>query len=202
MADFVFPSDEELVLRTPRLVLRPSRVEDTPLLFEHCSDPLLPRLMTWAPHRDPGETKDFLVRCQQGRQKGEEVTWCVFEDGRLRGFVGIERIARTVLACRYDRAELGYWVARAHHNRGIVTEAAGAALACAFGRLALRKVVVRAATENGPSLRVIEKLGFTKVGLLREDIERDGRRLDVALYEMLSTDPAAARLQSQSAASR
>lgn len=202
MADFVPPADADLVIRTPRLVLRPSRAEDAPLLFEHCSDPRISRHMTWAPHREPGETKSFLERCTEGRRKGAGWTWCVIEEGKFRGFVGIEGVVRQLLAVRLDRAELGYWVAHEHHGRGLMTEAAGAATAFAFARLALHKVIVRALAANSASLRVIEKLGFTRVGVARSDVWRDAAWHDHVAFEMLVDDPAALRLQSALHAAR
>lgn len=202
MADFILPADDELVLRTERLLLRPSRTDDAPLLFEHCADPRVSRHMTWAPHRDPGETKTFLERCVQGRRKGAGYTWCLFEGGQFRGFVGVEGVVREMLAVRYDRAELGYWLGMPYHGRGLMTEAAGAVVAFAFGRLALHKVVVRAMAGNAASLRVIEKLGFTRVGVARSDVRRDGAWHDHVAFEMLADDAAARRLQSGSRASR
>ena len=196
MADFIPPTEEELVLRTDRLLLRPPRADDAPLLFEHCADPRIPRFMTWAPHRDPGETKTFLESCVAARMKAAGYTWCVFEGGRFLGFLGIEGIVRRMLAVRYDRAELGYWVVIDHHRRGLMTEAAGAAVAFSFARLGLHKVIVRAWTENLASLRVIEKLGFTQVGLARREVLREGTWHDLLVFEMLADDPAALRLQS------
>jgi RimJ/RimL family protein N-acetyltransferase len=188
------PSDDALVLRTGRLVLRPSRVEDAPLLFEHCSDPRVSRYMSWAPHRELGETKTFLESCLRERQAGAGDTWCIFEGEAFCGFIGLHGLVRQLLAVRYDRAELGYWLAFAHHGRGLMTEAAGAVLGCAFARLGLHKVTVRAFSPNTSSLRVIERLGFTQVGVLRRDVWRDGVWHDQVLFEMLADSPEAQRL--------
>jgi ribosomal-protein-alanine N-acetyltransferase len=195
MSDSSNPSDDALVLRTARLVLRLSRVEDAPLLFEHCSDPRVSRHMTWAPHRELGETRAFLEHCMQARRAGTGYTWCIFEDEGFRGLVGLEGVVRQMLAVRYDRAELGYWLGLAHHGRGLMTEAAGAVLGCAFARLGLHKVTVRAFAHNTASLRVIEKLGFARVGLLQRDVLRDGVWHDQILFELLADSPEAQRFQ-------
>lgn len=189
------PSDDALVLKTGRLVLRPSRVEDAPLLFEHCSDPRVPRYMLWAPHRELGETKNFLEGCMQARSAGTGYTWCIFEDEGFRGVIGIDGIMRQVLAVRYDRGELGYWLGLAHHGRGLMIEAAGAVVGCAFARLGLHKVTVGAFAHNTASLRVIEKLGFTRVGLKQRDVWRDGVWHDQIVFEMLADSPEARHLQ-------
>jgi ribosomal-protein-alanine N-acetyltransferase len=194
MPELTNPSDDGLVLRTGRLVLRPSRVEDAPLLFEHCSDPRVPQYMTWAPHRELDETKAFLEGCLRARRAGTGYTWCILEDEGFRGFIGLDGIVRQVLEVRYDRAELGYWLGLAHHGRGLMTEAAGAVVGCAFARLGLHKVTVRAFAHNTASLRVIEKLGFTRVGLMQRDVWRDGVWHDQIVFEMLADSAEARRL--------
>jgi ribosomal-protein-serine acetyltransferase len=191
---FRIPSDDELVLRTARLVLRPVRTDDAPLLFEHCSDPRVPRWMTWAPHRDPSETKTFLEACVAGRRDDRGYVWAIWEGGRFRGLVGVEDVVREFLAIRVDRAELGYWLGIPFHGRGLMTEAAGAAVGFAFSRLALHKVVVRAFAQNAASLGVIRRLGFREVGVARSDVRKDGAWHDHVTFEMLAEDPAARAL--------
>jgi RimJ/RimL family protein N-acetyltransferase len=172
------------------------RLDDAPLVFPYASEPALTRWMTWAPHRDPGATADFLRSCVEARRRGVDWVWAILEGGRFRGLVGVEGAVRQVAAVRHDRAELGYWIGIPFHGRGLVTEAARVATAFGFARLALHKIVVRAVTANAPSLRVIQKLGFTEVGLHRREVQRDGVWQDVRHFEMLDDDPAARDLQS------
>lgn len=186
--------DDALTLTTERLALRPVRAGDEELLFPYCSDPRLPRHMTWAVHTSIEVTAEFVGFCVEQRAAGRGVHWGIFEGGDFRGLVGVEGIRREELAVRVDRAELGYWIGMPFHGRGLMTEAAAAAVGCAFARLALHKVTVHAMTANPASIRVIEKLGFTRVGLCREDILRDGVWHDQAAFEMLASDPPARRL--------
>ena len=188
------PDDAALTLTTPRLVLRPIRAGDEEQLFPHCSDPRIPVHMTWAPHESIEVTRGFVGLCEQQRLDGRGVTWCILEDGAIRGLVGVEGIRRQALAVRLDRGELGYWLGMPFHGRGLMTEAAAAATGCAFARLALHKVQVHAMAENAASLRVIEKLGFTRIGLRRQDLFRDGVWHDQWAFEMLADDEPARRL--------
>ena len=70
----------------------------------------------------------------------------------------------------------------------LATEAAAAALECAFSRLGLHKVTVHAFASNAPSLRVIAKLGFSKVGVKRRDVSKGGVWHDQVAYELLRDD--------------
>lgn len=174
--------------------MRPLRQGDEPLLWPAVSDPVMTRHLTWNPHRHEGDTRLFVAANVNARAAGREVTWIVFEEGLFRGLCGIDGIVRGNQSVRMDRGELGYWIATPQQGRGIASEAAGAAVACAFRRIGLRKVVVRAILSNEPSLRVIRKLGFREVGVMREDILRRGRWRDVGQFEMLRSDPAARAL--------
>jgi RimJ/RimL family protein N-acetyltransferase len=192
--EFGGPDDAALTLRTTRLVLRPIRGGDEEQLFPHCSDPRLPRQMTWAPHASVDVTEGFVRACEQARVAGRGFVWCIFEDGAFRGVVGVEGITRERMAVRLDVGELGYWLGLPFHGRGLMTEAAGVAVGCAFARLGLHKVAVSAFTTNPASLRVIEKLGFTRIGLRRQDVFRDGAWHDQLAFEMLVDDEPARRL--------
>lgn len=70
---------------------------------------------------------------------------------------------------RRSQAELGYWVRTDRTRRGVATEAAWAMLRYGFETLRLHKVRADVAVGNHGSARVLEKLGFTREGLLRED---------------------------------
>ncbi len=188
------PSDTRLRLRTARLELRPTRIEDWALLWPHVGDAALSRWMTWDPHRDSGVTRVFLESTVRGRLDGAGFVWVILEDGVFRGLVGIESVTRQVLGVRLDKAELGYWIVRDAQGRGIATEAASAAVAAGFRLLKLHKIWARVMTPNAASARVLEKLGFAKVGVERRDLLRRGRWVDVARYEMLDDDDAARRI--------
>jgi RimJ/RimL family protein N-acetyltransferase len=63
-----------------------------------------------------------------------------------------------------DAAELGYWLARLHWGRGIMTEAAGAVISFGFDTLRLGRITSVYFEANPPSGRVLEKLGFVETG--------------------------------------
>lgn len=85
-------------------------------------------------------------------------------------------------------AEIGYWIRSDETSRGACTEAAGAVLGEAFGRLGFHKVVMRIAIGNDASHRVAEKLGFTREGVLREELLIRGNWVDHAQWSMLDRE--------------
>jgi len=62
--------------------------------------------------------------------------------------------------------ELGWIIARPHWSRGYATEGARAALSHATGALARARVISLIRPENTASIRVAEKLGFRRDGVV------------------------------------
>ena len=193
-SEFTPLADSRLELRTARLHLRPTRLSDSSLLWPHVADPELSRWMTWDPHQDEGVTRVFLDSTVRDRLRGSSFAWVMLEEGQFRGFISLGSVQRVVMGVRLDKAELGYWVVRDHQGKGLMTEAASAVIAFGFRTLHLHKIWVRAMVPNVTSVRVIEKLGFTRVGLMRREVKRRGRWTDLVQWEMLGDDDAAKRL--------
>jgi len=61
-------------------------------------------------------------------------------------------------------ATLGYWVDKSCAGRGIAPTAVAMATDYCFGSLGLHRMEINIRPENGPSLRVVEKLGFRDEG--------------------------------------
>jgi ribosomal-protein-alanine N-acetyltransferase len=86
-------------------------------------------------------------------------------------------------------AEFGYWLGRAYWGRGIMTEAAGLLATHAFGAREVRRLEAHVFAPNVASVRVLEKLGFTREAVLRESyVERDGTIVDGYLYAKLRSE--------------
>lgn len=90
-------------------------------------------------------------------------------------------------------AEIGYWVRSLETGRGICTEAVQLLLEEAFNSLGYHKVVLRIAVGNDASDRVAEKLGFTREGVLREELLIRGNWVDHSLWSLLDREYRSAR---------
>ena len=75
-------------------------------------------------------------------------------------------------------AELAYGIARQHRGKGLTTEAARAVVSYGFLSCGLAKIWARADARNVASMRVIEKCGMQREGLLRKHVIRHGERVD------------------------
>lgn len=85
--------------------------------------------------------------------------------------------------------ELGCGVAPAARGRGVATEALCLLADWAIGTLGLGRLQVFVAPQNVAGLRLSERAGFRREGVLRGYWEADGTRLDAVVLSRLPSDP-------------
>ena len=148
-------------------------------------------LAYWLPFPAPyteADARDYLAAGERGwRGEGRETPFAVVDAtrGEVLGSCGVlwNDPAEGI-------AEVGYWTAREARGRGIATRAVRLAARWVLGDLGFERLQLRADTRNIASIRVAEKAGFTKEGVIRSERRYpcDGRRVDHALYSILRTE--------------
>ena len=86
---------------------------------------------------------------------------------------------------RNRSAEFGYSVNPVFRGRGIGTCMLKLAISEVFSREDLNKLYCQTAEFNVPSVKLLERLGFHKDGVLREHHELDGKLWDDFVYSIL-----------------
>ncbi len=81
-------------------------------------------------------------------------------------------------------AEIGYWLSEAYWGRGIMTAAVRGVSAYAFATSDLCRLYAGVFAWNPASMRVLEKAGYVKEGVLRRSVVKDGRVIDQVLYAL------------------
>jgi len=170
------------VLRTARLDLRELTPDDFDAVHAYASDPEVVRFMQWGPNTEQ-DTFDFIERAiahaeDEGRTMYELAVVVRGED-RLIGAIGLE--VDEVDA----RGTLGYCLHRGAWGHGYATEAARAVTAFGFEVLLLHRIRAGCDPENAASARVLEKVGMTLEGHLRENVRVRGAFRDTLVFGML-----------------
>jgi ribosomal-protein-alanine N-acetyltransferase len=93
--------------------------------------------------------------------------------------------AVTVKNLHHTRPELSYWIHPAHQGEGYGTEATEVAVDYVFSAHEVRGLQAQAFAPNEGSVGVLENLGFTHEGTLRDARFRDGEYVDVVWYGLL-----------------
>lgn len=104
--------------------------------------------------------------------------WAIEVNGEAVGGIGIE------LHTDIERvsAEIGYWLGEQVWGGGIATEALRAVTAEAFARYDLTRIYAVPFADHHASIRVLEKAGYVKEGIMRQSAIKDGKVRDQALY--------------------
>lgn len=153
------------VLDTPRLILRPHRLDD----FEACcaltSDPAAVRMIFQQP-LSAEETWNRLLRFV-GHWALLGYGLLIVEEkasGRVIGQVGLADFHRGLGHDFDPYPEMAWIMSSDVHGRGYATEAGQAMVGWMDATFAPSHMVCIIDPENGPSLRVAEKLGFHSFG--------------------------------------
>ena len=88
----------------------------------------------------------------------------------------------------YFYCNLGYWVRASQRGRGTAGHAARLAARFAFEELLLARVEVVVAMENAPSLKVAEKIGAHREGILRNRIIVGKDIHDAVMFSFIPQD--------------
>lgn len=172
-------------LTTSRLVLREITRADAEPLFTLQSDAQALKYWDSAPWRDRAMLDRFfaggdeMVRSETGVRLA--VTLASSD-----AFIG--GVTFNSFNAAFRSASFGYIVAPSHWGRGYATEAGEALLDWAFDTWDLNRVQAEADTRNPASRRVLEKLGFTLEGTLREDCVVEGVVSDSWVFGLLRSD--------------
>lgn len=86
---------------------------------------------------------------------------------------------------RYS-AEIGYWLGESMWGRGITTEALLLLTEYAFTRMNLLRMFALPFADNPGSVRVLEKAGYTREGLMRSNSVKYGVVKDQLLYACIN----------------
>lgn len=169
-------------LTTARLRLRQVQHSDAPAVLVSFGDPVVQ--MYNGPVLDLNGVHDMITNeMRAGYTKKESVAWGItrHDDDTVMGMIGLwgwDRYHRRVM--------LGYDLARVYWGNGFATEGITAVLTFAFAHMSLNRVEAYTIADNHRSVRLLERLGFTREGTRRGfSWEDDGTFHDSAVYGLL-----------------
>ncbi|MDY4777202.1 MAG: GNAT family protein, partial [Phocaeicola vulgatus] len=107
--------------------------------------------------------------------------FCIEVNGKAVGNIGFT--PGTDVEC--FNAEVGYVIGEKYWNQGIVTDALQEAIYHYFTYTNTIRIFALVFEHNLPSMRVLEKAGFNKVGIMTKSIFKNGHFTNAHLFELL-----------------
>ena len=166
------------------ITIRPYRVEDAPALYAAAIESV-------------AEIHPFMPWCHAGLTVDEARAWIeaqvtafesrnAFEfvimaaDGSFLGSCGVNQIDHIRL-----RGNVGYWVRTSATGRGVATTAIQQVVHWVFENTDLDKLEAVISTGNAASIRVAEKAGATREGVLQGRLWLHGTAHDAVIFSFM-----------------
>lgn len=153
------------VLHTPRLVLRPLRSKDAPVIQR-----LFPQwdVVRWLDAKVPWPypadgAAAFVAACLQEMARGEKSHWAIVPRSGTADLIGLIDLWPDDGVSRNQR---GFWLDPAYHRRGLMSEAADRVTDYALRELGWPHLWLSNAQDNHGSRRIKEKEGAQLVELI------------------------------------
>ena len=184
MKEELFANFKEL--QSDRLLLRQITSQDSEALFEIYSNK---EVMLYFDDRGAfeslSEAEDMAKGYENGIKNRAEIRWGIVlkETGKLIGTCGFHAISD------YDkRVEVGYDLNREYWGQKIMTEALSLIISFAFEVSDVNRIEAFVEPPNTGSRTLLEKLGFTMEGTLRQHEMCRGELIDIQILGLLRKD--------------
>jgi [ribosomal protein S5]-alanine N-acetyltransferase len=181
---------------TERLILRRLEKEDAPRIQQFAGAYEVASNTLTMPHPyEDGLAEPFIERVNEEWDQGNAYVFCIASksDNLFMGVLGVH------LSVVNRKAEIGYWIGVPFWNKGYVTEAARRGVQFGFEDLKLNRIEASYYTRNPASGRIMQKIGMTYEGTMRQHYLRFGEFVDVGYYSILRSEYDAANTTSDSA---
>jgi ribosomal-protein-alanine N-acetyltransferase len=185
-----FSDDDAPAVRGDGVWLRPplaADYEEWASLRARSRDFLKPWEPTWpADDLSRPAFRRRLRRYAEDRRTDSAHSFFLFrnETQELLGGITLSNIRRSVA----QTGTVGYWVGAPHAGKGYMTAGLKALIPHAFGPLRLRRLEAACLPTNERSIRLLEKVGFSREGYAREYLCIDGAWQDHLLFALLKRD--------------
>ena len=162
-----------------RLVLRPCQHSDADDICSYANDE------EWSRYITPPfpYLRDYAEKFVEERINGHSnqwAGWSIEHGDRMVGSIDL------ILDAANLSAEIAYSISRELWNKGLMTEALAATIEAVFGtKRPLNRLFVRIDTRNTGSIKVAEKLGFQREGVLRQNRYHKGQFVDDIILSKL-----------------
>ncbi len=168
---------------TERLTLRVIDMGDVEALFSLRSDERVMRYIGRPKAKEKSDSIELIERNIQDLKENTSISWAISlkDDHTLIGTIGYYRIK-----LEHHRGEVGYALHPDHWGKGIMCEALNAVTEVGFQQFGFHSIEGVTDPLNHASNRLLQRCGFIREGILKENYFWNGKFLDSAVYSKLA----------------
>ena len=177
------------LIESERVCLRLTLESDLPALLAVNGDEEVARFLGVAPWQAMADAEAWFQRMSALQAAGSALEFAIVakRTGSVIGRCGLFEFDEL-----NAQAGVGYVLGRAHWGQGFMREALTALIDCAFLEMHLRRLEARVEAPNTASAALLERLGFTREGVLRERWITNEETVDAEVYGLLRHEWASA----------
>lgn len=175
-----------ITLETERLILRRFTLDDAAEAFRNwMSSEKVTRFLSWPPHKDPGESRDYIQSVIDSYVKPDNFSWVIEykELSLVIGSIGVNSLREDVAAC-----EIGYCLGDRFWGKGIMPEALSEVIRFLFEEVGMNRIQATHDVRNPNSGRVMEKCGMQYEGTMRQASRNNQGICDSVMRAILKGD--------------
>jgi len=174
-------------MSSAHVTLRPAAEDDLAFLDRFLTDHEDASRFQWFGWWDPGRwRREWAENGLLGDDRG---TLLVVRDDEVLGFVGFRKVWSSRTSSFWN---MGIALAPEARGKGVGTEAQRQLVRYLFAHTVAERVEADTEVENVAEQRALEKAGFTREGVMRSVVFRDGRWRDGVRYSILRNEAAEA----------
>lgn len=174
-----------MIIETNRLILREYSNEDIDDYYKLKSCKEVWKFSTYIPIKDYESAKRQLHDLIESKTE-KDIGFCAIIDKKSNEYIGEAGILSFNRVA--DRCVIGYNLLPEYWNNGFATEITKELIKYAFKNLSTERVEALAMNSNVASVRVLEKSGMKKEGVLRHFAKLNGTYYDVCYYGIIKED--------------
>ena len=177
-------SMDTLELQGQRTRLREFRRDDIEAIYSIVGDDRVTRWLSFDSRDFEGNLR-MLDAAMSGANRDPRLEYYLaVTQKNSDGLIGFCRLALGGASA----AKLGYAIHADHWGHGLATDAASAMVDFGLSKLALHRITAAVGPDNEASKAVLDRLGFTLEGRLRDHVFTNGAWRDSLLYSLLTGD--------------
>lgn len=170
-------------LYTERLMLRELTEEDALAILICFSNPDVLRFYGQSPLANENQVKQIIRNFAINYENRRGIKWGIAVKGEagIIGTIGFQEWSQ-----EHKRADISYALVPEMWGKGYAIEAANAVISYGFKGLNLTRIGAMVFTENESSIKLLEKIGFEKEGVLKKYMYQDGVAYDTNIYSLVN----------------
>jgi RimJ/RimL family protein N-acetyltransferase len=174
-------------LTTPRLQIRPIRIDDKEALYKYRSDFETCQYLSLVPE-NVEDVADFIS--ETSTEINIQGTWfqvVLIEQtyDKVIGDIGLHFLDSDT---QNQQVEIGYTLDKEYRGKGYANEALTAVINYLFSHLNKHRIIASVDPTNEGSIKLIERLGFRKEAHFKESLFFHGKWVDDVIYAVLAKE--------------